>query len=118
MSLHTPTPLKFHNEARKKILDGANKIYEAVRMSMGPQGGNALIYGLYSRPYRITNDGYTVADIIELKDPHENLAANAIQDAAKRTNLLAGDGTTATVVIAGKLINSILPEVNLAGDTS
>jgi len=92
-------------------------VYEAVRRTMGPQGANALIYGLYSRPYRLTNDGYTIADIIELRDPHEKLAAAAIQDAAKRTNLLAGDGTTATTVIAGKLVNTILPEISQMGDT-
>src|SRR3990167_8152446 len=118
MSLHTPTPLKFHNEARKKILDGANKIYEAVRMSMGPQGGNALIYGLYSRPYRITNDGYTIAEVIEIKDPHEKLGAEAFKDAAKRTNLLAGDGTSATCVIAGNLLNSIIPEIQKRESTA
>ena len=111
------TPLVFHSEARKKILAGANKVYDAVRMSMGAQGGNALLYGLYSRPYRVVNDGATIAGVIELKDPHENLAANAIQDAAHRTNLLAGDGTSATVVIACKIINTILPEISRMGDT-
>src|SRR3990167_3079739 len=115
---HQPTLVIFDNEARSKILKGTNVIYEAVRRTMGPQGGNALIYGLYSRPYRITNDGYTVADIIELKDPHENLAAKAMQDAAKRTNMLAGDGTTATTVIAGKLINLLLEEISRAGETA
>jgi len=116
--MHKPTPILFDSKARAKILNGTNKVYEAVRRTMGPQGGNALIYGLYSRPYRVTNDGYTVADIIELKDEHENLAANAIQDAAKRTNLLAGDGTTCTTVIAGRGLNSILPEISNIDDTS
>lgn len=115
--MNQPTPVLFDNEARKKILKGINVVYEAVRRTMGPQGANALIYGLYSRPYRLTNDGYTIADIIELKDPHEKLAASAIQDAAKRTNLLAGDGTTATTVIAGKLLNTILPEISRMAET-
>src|SRR3990167_1677861 len=115
--MYQPTPVIFDNKAREKILKGVNIIYEAVRRTMGPQGGNALIYGLYSRPYRLTNDGYTVAEIIELKDPHEKLAAAAVQDAAKRTNLLAGDGTSATCVIAGKLINTILPEISRVGET-
>lgn len=116
--MYKTTPVLLDNKAREKILRGVHILYEAVRRTMGPQGSNALIYGLYSRPYRITNDGYTIADIIELKDPHENLAANAIQDAAKRTNLLAGDGTTATVVIAGKLINLVLNEIGQIGDTA
>src|SRR3990167_8783117 len=115
--MYQPTPVIFDNKAREKILKGVNIIYEAVRRTMGPQGANALIYGLYSRPYRLTNDGYTVAEIIELKDPHEKLAAAAVQDAAKRTNLLAGDGTSATCVIAGKLINTILPEISRVGET-
>lgn len=116
--MHKPTPVLFDNQARAKILKGVNVVYEAVRRTMGPQGGNALIYGLYSRPYRLTNDGYTVADIIELKDPHENLAANAIQDAAKRTNLLAGDGTTCTVVVTGKGVNTILPMISSMNETA
>src|SRR3990167_7163424 len=116
--MYQPTPVLFDNEARRKILDGINVVYEAVRRTMGPQGGNALIYGLYSRPYRLTNDGYTVADIIELKDMHKTLAAAAIKDAAKRTNLLAGDGTTATTVIAGRLINLLLEEISRAGETA
>ena len=113
-----PTRLLFNNEARKKILIGVNRLYDAVRMSMGPQGGNALIYGLYSRPYRITNDGYTIAEIIELKDEFENLAARAFRDAANRTNLLAGDGTTATCVIGGKLLNDVLPKIMQAESTA
>src|SRR3990167_8908589 len=116
--MYQPTPVLFDNEARKKILAGVSVVYEAVRRTMGPQGGNALIYGLYSRPYRLTNDGYTVADIIELRDPHEQLAANAIQDAAKRTNLLAGDGTSATTVIAGKLVHTLLREIMDASETA
>ena len=116
--MNTPTPVLFDNQAREKILRGVYVLYEAVRRTMGPQGANALMYGLYSRPYRISNDGYTIADIIELKDPHEKLAASAIQDAAKRTNLLAGDGTTATTVIAGKLVNSILPMLMEEAETA
>src|SRR3990167_9121556 len=116
--MYKPTPVIFDNQAREKILRGVYFVYEAVRRTMGPQGGNALIYGLYSRPYRLTNDGYTVADIIELRNPHEQLAANAIQDAAKRTNLLAGDGTSATTVIAGKLVHTLLREIMDASETA
>lgn len=116
--MNQPTPVLYDNEARKKILAGVDKIYQAVRRTMGPQGGNALIYGLYSRPYRITNDGYTVADIIELKDTHEKLAAEAIVDAAKRTNMLAGDATSATTVISSKGVLDILPILMKESETS
>lgn len=113
-----PTKVLMHNKAREAILRGINVVYEAVRQSMGPQGGNGLIYGLYSRPYRITNDGVTLAEVIEPKDEFESLGAKAIQDAAKQTNLKAGDGTSATVVIAGKLINDIFPKISQLGDVS
>ena len=116
--MHKNNPVLFDNEARDKILKGSNVIYEAVRRTMGPQGGNALIYGLYSRPYRLTNDGHTTANIIELKNPHEKLAASAIQDAANRTNQLAGDATSSTVVIAGTLINTVIPMISERGETA
>ena len=118
MPLNTPTPVIYDNKARAKVLSGINKIYDAVKMSMGPQGGNALLYGLYSRPYRITNDGFTIAEVIELKDPHEKLAVEAFKDAAKRTNREAGDGTSATTVIAGKLLNDIIPMISKISNTA
>lgn len=116
--MHKPTPVLMDNKARQKILKGVNTIYEAVRRTMGPQGGNVLMYGLYSRPYRLTNDGYTVADIISIKDPHEKLAAAAVQDAAKRTNLLAGDGTTCTTVLTGAMLNAIFPSIMNIDETA
>lgn len=116
--MHTPTPVIFDKEAREKILKGAGIIYDSVRRTMGPEGGNVLMYGLYSRPYRITNDGYTVAEIIEIKDVHAKLAAEAIKDAAKRTNMLAGDGTSATTVISGKGVLTVLPAIAAVSDTA
>lgn len=74
---------------------------------MGPHGGNALLYGVFGRGHRITNDGVTISGVIEPKDECEKLVTNAFCDAANKTNQLAGDGTTATTVIAGKLINDI-----------
>ncbi len=80
---------------------------DAVRMTLGPQGGNALLYRTFNRGSRITNDGVTIAQCIEPKDEFENLAARAFKESAIRTNEKAGDGTTTTIVLAGKLLNNI-----------
>ena len=106
----TPTKQVLDQQAQKTIVRGINTVYEAVRRTLGPGGGNGLIYGNYGRSPRITNDGVTISDIIEPKDEFEALAANVFKDAAKKTNMKAGDGTTTTEVIAGKLVNQILSE--------
>jgi len=112
------------SRARAKILAGVNKVYDAVRLTLGPQGRNALLPRGWNRGPRITNDGITVAENARLlADPHERLAAEAFVEASKRTNELAGDGTTGTAVIAGHLINRIfgqlseedIPTVEVAG---
>lgn len=111
MSNH-PTKIIFNNEAKQKILKAVNRVYDAVRMSFGPQGANALIYGLYGRPMRLTNDGVTIADVIVPKDEFEYLVNAAFVDAAKKTNQKVGDGTTLTTIIGGKLINDIFSQIN------
>lgn len=103
---HTKTLLD--ETARGAILRGVNAIYEPVRRTLGPSGANALVYGTFGRKSRITNDGVTVAGVVEPKNPHEKLVAATFLEAAKKTNERAGDGTTTTTVIAGKLINNIL----------
>ena len=106
------TKIKFHSEARKAILKGANIIYDAVKMSLGPEGGNALMYGTFGRSPRITNDGVSIAKSIELNDEFESLAANSFREAAEKTNQKAGDGTTTTIVIAGKLLNDVFGKLS------
>lgn len=105
------TKVLLDNEARQAILDGVSTIYEPVRRTLGPHGSNALTYGVFGRPSRLTNDGVTIAEVIEPLDDYQNLVAKAFKDGAKKTNEKAGDGTTSTVVIAGKLINNILSEL-------
>lgn len=102
-----PTSVKLGEAARAAILRGVNAIYGAVRLTLGPEGGNAIMYRTYGRGPRITNDGVTIAEVIEPKDPHERLAAHAFREMAKRTNERAGDGTTGTIVIGGALINQL-----------
>lgn len=92
--------------ARKKILAGVNRVYDPVKLTLGPAGRNALLPRTWNRGPRITNDGYTVIELARLvKDPHERLAAEAFAEASQKTNQLAGDGTTGTSVFAGSLFN-------------
>lgn len=91
-------------EARKKVSAGVRKVYNAVRRTLGPEGRNALLPRTFNRGPRITNDGITVIELArQLKDDHERLAAEAFAEGSKKTNELAGDGTTATSVLAGSL---------------
>lgn len=110
------------DKAREAILKGANAVYDAVKLTLGPQGGNALMYRTYGRSPRITNDGVTISECIEPLNEFENLAAGALKEAAKRTNERVGDGTTATTVFAGHLLNEtfrkLLENVPTAGKSS
>ena len=93
--------------ARKKILAGVNKVYDTVKLTLGPEGKNAILPRTGNRGPRNTNDGVTISENIRLKDEHERLAADAFKEGSKKTNELVGDGTTTTAVIAGDLINRV-----------
>lgn len=96
-------------EARRKVRAGVKKVLDSVRLTLGPEGKNALLPRTYNRGPRITNDGYTVIENVrQIKDPFERLAAEAFAEASKKTNELAGDGTTATSVFAGNLFLEIV----------
>ena len=97
-------------KARAKILAGVNKVVDTVKLTLGPEGKNALLPRTYNRGPRITNDGVTVSENVLLKDQYERLAAEAFKEGSKKTNELAGDGTTTTAVIGGHIINKILKE--------
>lgn len=103
-----PTKTLIGQKAQDAILRGVNAIYHPVRMTLGPSGSNALLYRTFNRGSRITNDGKTIADVIEPIDEFENLAAKAFKEATEETNKKVGDGTTSTCVIAGKLINDLM----------
>jgi len=105
------------SKARAKILAGVNKVVDAVKLTLGPEGRNALLPRTYNRGPRITNDGVTVSENIKLKDEHESLAAEAFKEGSKKTNELAGDGTTTTAVLGGHLINKIFREIDAKSST-
>ncbi len=96
--------LSFGDDARHKIVDGIKKLANAVRVTMGPNGRNALIAKSYGAP-TVTKDGVTVAREIELEDPWENMGAQLVKEAATKTNDAAGDGTTTATVLAEGLIS-------------
>lgn len=99
-------------EARKKVRAGVKKVFDSVRVTLGPEGKNALIPRTYNRGPRITNDGYTVIENArQVKNPHERLAAEAFAEGSKRTNELAGDGTTGTSVLGGTLFFDVLDKM-------
>lgn len=90
--------ISFNNEAREKILLGVNQLADAVKVTLGPCGRNVM----YDKGFRvaITKDGVSVAKQIELKDPQENLGAQAVKEVASKTADIAGDGTTTATVLA------------------
>ncbi len=105
------TEVKRHGSARKAILKGVNEIYNTVRLTLGPEYGTALIHRSFNRGSRITNDGVTIAKCIEPRDKFENLVATAFKEAASKTGERAGDGTTSTICIAGKMINDAFSRI-------
>ncbi|KAD5960478.1 hypothetical protein R6Q59_013578 [Mikania micrantha] len=89
--------------AIKKLQIGVNKLADLVGVTLGPKGRNVVLESKYGAP-KIVNDGVTVAKEIDLEDPVENIGAKLVRQAAAKTNDLAGDGTTTSVVLAQGLI--------------
>ncbi|XP_019198810.1 PREDICTED: ruBisCO large subunit-binding protein subunit beta, chloroplastic-like [Ipomoea nil] len=89
--------------AIKKLQAGVNKLADLVGVTLGPKGRNVVLESKYGSP-KIVNDGVTVAREVELEDPVENIGASLVRQAASKTNDLAGDGTTTSVVLAQGLI--------------
>ncbi|OAY76134.1 RuBisCO large subunit-binding protein subunit beta, chloroplastic [Ananas comosus] len=89
--------------AIKKLQIGVNKLADLVGVTLGPKGRNVVLESKYGSP-KIVNDGVTVAKEVELEDPVENIGAKLVRQAAAKTNDLAGDGTTTSVVLAQGLI--------------
>lgn len=88
----------YEKEARQKILQGAEKLYDAVKTTLGPRGRNVVIGSRYASP-TVTHDGVTVANAVEVRDEAENIGAKLIKEAANKLNDTAGDGTTTVTVL-------------------
>jgi chaperonin GroEL len=93
----------YGEEARRKILNGVEKLANAVRVTLGPRGRNVCIEKKFGSP-DIVNDGVTIAEEQEYKDPYENMGAQLVKEVASKTNDVAGDGTTTATVLAHALI--------------
>jgi chaperonin GroEL len=89
----------FEDDARRPLAAGVEKLARAVRSTLGPRGRNAVLDKGWGSP-KVTKDGVTVAEDIELEDPYENLGAQLVKEAASKTNDVAGDGTTTATVLA------------------
>ncbi len=91
-------------EARKKLLDGINKLSKAVATTLGPKGRNVALDKKWGAP-NVIHDGVTVAKEIELEDPFENMGAQLVKEAASKTADVAGDGTTTATVLASAIVS-------------
>ncbi len=100
----------YSEEARKKLLDGVNKLASAVATTLGPKGRNVAIDKKWGAP-NVIHDGVTVAKEIELEDPFENMGAQLIKEAASKTNDVAGDGTTTATVLAQAIVEEGLKNI-------
>src|SRR6184192_3699823 len=102
--------VKFHAEARDKMLRGIDILADAVRVTLGPKGRNVIIDKAYGAP-RITKDGVTVAKEIELSDKFENMGAQMVREVASKTHDHAGDGTTTATVLAQAIVREGMKSV-------
>ncbi|MCA9222064.1 MAG: chaperonin GroEL, partial [Planctomycetales bacterium] len=91
--------LMFEDHARQKMLQGVDKLANAVAITMGPTGRNVIIDKSFGGP-TVTKDGVTVAKEIELEDRFENMGSKLVVEVAQKTSDLAGDGTTTATVLA------------------
>ncbi len=91
--------IRYHQDARAKILAGVNALANAVRVTLGPKGRNVIIEKSWGSP-TVTKDGVTVAKEIELEDKFENMGAQMVREVASKTSDTAGDGTTTATVLA------------------
>src|ERR1700730_13634986 len=102
--------LVYDADARSALKHGVDKVADAVRITIGPKGRNVVLDKKFGSP-TITNDGVTIAKEIELEDPFENMGAQLVKEVASKTNDIAGDGTTTSVVLAAAIIGEGLRNV-------
>jgi chaperonin GroEL len=105
-----PKIIAFDAEARRSLEAGMNKLADAVRVTLGPKGRNVVLDKKWGAP-TITNDGVSIAKEIELEDPYENIGAELVKEVAKKTDEVAGDGTTTATVLAWSMVREGLRNV-------
>ncbi|MEZ0230937.1 MAG: chaperonin GroEL [Planctomycetota bacterium] len=107
--------LAFDQEAREKIKGGVQKLARAVKVTLGPKGRNVVLDKSFGGP-RVTKDGVSVAEEVELSDPYENMGAQLVKVAASKTSDDAGDGTTTATVLAEAIFLEGLKAVTAGAD--
>ena len=107
--------IKYGEDARKKLLEGVNKLADTVKVTLGPKGRNVVLDRSYGAPL-ITNDGVTIAKEVELEDPVENMGASLVKEVSTKTNDVAGDGTTTATVLAQIMLKEGVKNVAAGGD--
>lgn len=105
----------YGEDARKKLLEGVNKLADTVKVTLGPKGRNVVLDKNYGAPL-ITNDGVTIAKEIELEDKFENMGARLVKEVSEKTNDVAGDGTTTATVLAQAMIKEGVKNVAAGAD--
>ena len=105
-----PKIIAFDEEARRSLEAGMNKLADAVRVTLGPKGRNVVLEKKWGAP-TITKDGVSVAKEIELEDPYEKIGAELVKEVAKKTDDVAGDGTTTATVLAWSMVREGLRNV-------
>ena len=102
--------IEYDEEARQGMLAGLDKLADTVKVTLGPKGRNVVLDKTYGAP-TITNDGVSIAKEIDLEDPFERIGAELVKEVAKRTDDVAGDGTTTATVLAQSLVHEGLKNV-------
>lgn len=102
--------IAYDDEARQGMLAGLDKLADTVKVTLGPKGRNVVLDKTYSAP-TITNDGVSIAKEIDLDDPYERIGAELVKEVAKKTDDVAGDGTTTATVLAQSLVHEGLKNV-------
>src|SRR6266540_3945693 len=105
-----PKIIAFEEDARRALERGMNQLADAVRVTLGPKGRNVVLEKKWGAP-TITNDGVSIAKEIELEDPYEKVGAELVKEVAKKTDDVAGDGTTTATVLAWAMVREGLRNV-------
>ena len=105
-----PKIIAFDEDARRALERGMNQLADAVRVTLGPKGRNVVLEKKWGAP-TITNDGVSIANEIELEEPYEKIGAELVKQVAKKTDEIAGDGTTTATVLAQALVREGLRNV-------
>src|SRR5437667_4690623 len=105
-----PKIIAFDEQARRALESGMNQLADAVRVTLGPKGRNVVLEKKWGAP-TITNDGVSIAKEIELEDPYEKIGAELVKEVAKKTDDVAGDGTTTATVLAWAMVHEGLRNV-------